>query len=68
MIAKQKKRELRAKQARDRARRLKEEENAESQFDVEKDENFNADDGEFKEQLLFHHYIECVHYVPHFER
>ena len=46
VIAKQKKRELRAKQAKERARRMREEENEENHFDVEKDETFNADDGE----------------------
>ncbi|XP_054758467.2 uncharacterized protein LOC129264590 [Lytechinus pictus] len=44
VIAKQKKRELRAKQAKERARRMREEENEENHFDVEKDETFNAED------------------------
>ncbi|XP_001189437.1 vicilin-like seed storage protein At2g18540 [Strongylocentrotus purpuratus] len=44
VVAKQKKRELRAKQAKERARRMREEENEENHFDVEKDETFNAED------------------------
>ncbi|XP_071482800.1 uncharacterized protein [Diadema antillarum] len=44
VIAKQKKRELRAKQAKERLRRMKEEEEEDCNFDMEKDENFNADD------------------------
>ncbi|XP_038072795.1 uncharacterized protein LOC119741161 [Patiria miniata] len=44
MQAKQKMRELRAAQAREKARRLNEAIEDEANFDVEKDETFNADD------------------------
>lgn len=42
---KQKQREMRAARARERARKLEEAEGEELNFDVEKDETFNADDG-----------------------
>ena len=45
--AKQKQRELRAQRARERAKRLEDAEGEELNFDMEKDDTFNNEDGRF---------------------